>query len=74
MQEPAAVHATDTAPPGNESGEDEGSPPSIEELASSADVDGELRSLVDGIAMLGRFEEQLAEFESTLGGAVTGGA
>ncbi len=30
------------------------------------DLDQDLRSLVDGIAMLGRFESELAEFESSL--------
>lgn len=33
---------------------------------SDSDLDQDLRSLVDGIAMLGRFESELAEYENSL--------
>jgi len=73
MQEPVASDASD-APQDSERECADRHPRSIDELGEELEADGELRSLVDGVAMLGRFEAQLAEFESTLGQAVARGS
>lgn len=45
----------------------------IADLYRLIDLDSELRSLTDGIAMLGRFETQLAEYELSLRSGVAPG-
>lgn len=42
-------------------------------LDGVANLDRDLRALTDGIAMLGRFELQLADYESSLGETVAPG-
>jgi hypothetical protein len=74
MQEPVASDASDAPQEHKEHECADRHPRSIDELGKELEVDGELRSLVDGVAMLGRFEAQLAEFESTLGQAVARGS
>lgn len=74
MKEPAALHASDVSQQIEDLKSVEGAPPSVDDHTSTEEVDGELRSLVDGIAMLGRFEAQLAEFEATLGEPIARGS